>query len=137
MLAPLAYRILEQIDDITSFFGSTLYLNDRATEWTLELLSAAVRAVGYVIQPLKLYFDVPRPIDYAPQILPIIQTPSHRSWPCGHGAEAFALATVIEGLMAATGPTDQTTLWAGCIFRQITLLVRLLVLRWVKRSSTS
>ena len=42
-------------------------------------LEAAIRLAGYVVHPLKLGFDVPRPLDYDPRAMPIIQTPTHAS----------------------------------------------------------
>jgi membrane-associated phospholipid phosphatase len=57
-----------------------------------------VRLVGYLCQPLKLHFDVPRPQHLSRQILPVLPTPGHGAWPAGHAAEAFAVAAVLEGL---------------------------------------
>jgi membrane-associated phospholipid phosphatase len=65
---------------------------------TLELREATIRLAGYVLHPLKFGFDFPRPFDLAPKALPIVQTPTHGSWPSGHATEASATATILEGL---------------------------------------
>ncbi|TGN67880.1 phosphatase PAP2 family protein [Paracoccus liaowanqingii] len=93
-------EIEEQRGDILSFFALMLHLQDDRTPWTLELLAAVIRLAGYMVMPIKLYFDVPRPIRYSQQVLPVIQTPFHGSWPSGHATEAFATATILAGLMA-------------------------------------
>lgn len=49
--------------------------------------------------PVKHYCRAPRPIDYAPEVQPIIQTPDHSSFPSGHAIEAHAIATVLHYLM--------------------------------------
>ena len=95
-------EIEEQVDDILGYFAAILHLQEDRTPWTMELLTAAIRLAGYVVMPIKLYFDVPRPIHYARQVLPVIQTPFHGAWPSGHAIEAFAVATVIEALTAPT-----------------------------------
>jgi hypothetical protein len=42
--------------------------------------------------------------EFSPQILPMIQTPGHGSFPAGHAAESFMLATVLSALMEAKQP---------------------------------
>lgn len=93
-------EIEEQRGDILSFFALMLHLQDDRTPWTLELLTAVIRLAGYMVMPIKLYFDVPRPIRYSQLVLPVIQTPFHGSWPSGHATEAFVTATILAGLVA-------------------------------------
>jgi hypothetical protein len=91
-------EILLQEDDILSFFGSAVALSDHGTPWMIELAQAVIRLTGYLVHPLKLAFDVPRPNAVSAKALPVIQTPGHQSWPSGHAAEAFAVATLLTGL---------------------------------------
>ncbi len=92
-----------QIGDITSFFGSLIYLQGHSTKWTLELIDAVLRLCSAIEFPLKMQFDCPRPITFDNRVQPIIQTPTHGTWPSGHATEAFALATVLSAL---TGNED-------------------------------
>ena len=43
---------------------------------------------------------MPRPVDYSSQIMPMIQTPGHSSFPAGHAVETFMFATVLAELAA-------------------------------------
>jgi PAP2 superfamily len=42
-----------------------------------------------------------RPIEYSPQVQPMILTPSHGTLPSGHATEAFAVALVLWRLLVA------------------------------------
>jgi membrane-associated phospholipid phosphatase len=97
-------EILAQTSDILSFFGSICYLGDGRRAWTLELLHAVVALANHVEQRIKHSFALPRPVDFAPQVQPIIQTPSHGTLPSGHATESFAVATVLHRLMTGEGP---------------------------------
>ncbi len=92
-------EILVQIDDILSFFGAVARLNTRDREATLELLAAVQSVAVLLTQQIKHFCWVPRPIELAPQVQPVIQTPDHSSFPSGHATEAFAVATVLTRLM--------------------------------------
>lgn len=91
-------EIVLQTGDLLSFYGSAVFLNDSRRKKTLELL-ALVQAVAITVEmQIKHHCWSPRPIDFAPQVQPIIQTPDHSSFPSGHATEAYALATVLERL---------------------------------------
>ncbi|EBA10919.1 phosphoesterase, PA-phosphatase related protein [Roseobacter sp. CCS2] len=92
-------EITYQIDDITSFFAAALRLDADRSEWTLEWLEAVVRLCGYVEFPLKFTHNIPRPADYSSRVYPVVETPKHGTWPSGHATEAFAIATVLSGLV--------------------------------------
>lgn len=100
-------EIVLQTDDILSFFGSAQYLQDTTTEWTLEILRAVIRMAGYLVHPLKYHFDIPRATAFDQRAMPIIQTPTHASWPSGHATEAFAVATVLDGLSDLKADSSQ------------------------------
>ena len=99
-----------QLDDITSFFSSALQLDPSRSEWILETLRAVVRLCGYIEFPLKFNFNVARPSQLSTRVMPIIETPTHGSWPSGHATEAFAIATVLSGLLYRQ--TDDTALFS-------------------------
>ena len=53
---------------------------------------------------MKFFCRAARPVDLAAQVQPMIQTPDHSSFPSGHAAEAFAIATVLHHLAAGRRP---------------------------------
>jgi hypothetical protein len=87
-----------QLNDMMSFFGAQNYLDDGRRKYTLMLLNI-VRNVSINLEtPFKYYCRAARPIDYAPQVQPMIQTPNHSSFPSGHAVESFAVAAVLYRL---------------------------------------
>ncbi len=87
-----------QLGDILSFMGIAQRLDAAGRRYTLELLTA-VQSLCYSLElQIKHYCWAPRPMDFSPLVQPIIQTPDHSSFPSGHATEAFALATVLNGL---------------------------------------
>ncbi|MBY6004847.1 phosphatase PAP2 family protein [Salipiger bermudensis] len=100
--ADLRYDRLSEIrvetSNIQSFFASVSYMSSAATKWQLALTQAVFRLCTHIEMPVKLGFDVPRPITLAYQVQPIIQTPGHGAWPSGHATESFAAATLLSRL---------------------------------------
>jgi membrane-associated phospholipid phosphatase len=96
-----------QIFDKLSFFGLTSRLDAGARLHTLELL-AVVQSLTYHIEMLiKHACWSARPVDYSASVQPIIQTPDHSSYPSGHAAESFAIATVLSYLMDPSRTTQE------------------------------
>lgn len=87
-----------QMQDMLSFFGLVGMLNDSRRRYTLELMAAVIRLAVHVEMPLKHFCRAARPMDYSDRVMPLIQTPSHSSFPSGHAMEAFAAATVQDRL---------------------------------------
>ncbi|EAU43827.1 hypothetical protein R2601_07836 [Salipiger bermudensis HTCC2601] len=115
--ADLRYDRLSEIrvetSNIQSFFASVSYMSSAATKWQLALTQAVFRLCTHVEMPVKLGFDVPRPITLAYQVQPIIQTPGHGAWPSGHATESFAAATLLSRLCHDhSKPLDPTELLA-------------------------
>ncbi|MDF0599257.1 phosphatase PAP2 family protein [Psychromarinibacter sp. C21-152] len=88
-----------QLGDIMSFFGAVGYLDPQRRARTTDLLDAVERLTVFVEMQVKHLCRSPRPIDYAPQVQPLIQTPDHSAFPSGHSTESFAVATVLYRLM--------------------------------------
>ena len=97
---------INQTSDLLSFFGAIGYLSASRNKSTLGLLAAVLRLAVHVEMPVKHFCRSPRPIDYAPQVQPMIQTPDHSSCPSGHAIEVFATATVMARLMTGLGPKE-------------------------------
>lgn len=94
-------EILMQQGDMLSFFGAQQKLNLNRLRWTAILLHALYNAIVGQEQRIKHLANVPRPIDLAPQVQPVIQTPGHSSYPSGHATEAFTFAVLISALRRA------------------------------------
>ncbi len=96
-------EILAQLGMPTAFLSSIAFLRADRSRWTLELLGAAYRLAGFVEMRIKHALAVRRPIEFSPQVQPIIITPAHGSMPSGHACEAFLLAVVLKNILHAGG----------------------------------
>ena len=102
-----AERISEvsvQIHDLISFFGALCHLDSGRRRHTLEALNTVQRLCFHVEFMVKHFCRAARPVDLSSQVQPMIQTPSHSSYPNGHATEAFALATVVHALLGGKDP---------------------------------
>ncbi len=97
-------EIYEQVDDLLSFFGGLCFLDNGRRKYTLMLLDVVQRVTIHVETLVKYHCRQARPIDYAMEVQPMIQTPDHSSFPSGHAMEAFAIATVLHRLTTGEGP---------------------------------
>src|SRR4029453_2219333 len=70
-------EILTQIGDQTPFWSMIAYLRPDRTRYTLELLNIANQFAITVEMRFKHAMACPRPIDYSPQIQPMVLTPGH------------------------------------------------------------
>nr|WP_256368908.1 phosphatase PAP2 family protein [Ruegeria sp. HKCCD5849] len=82
-----------------SFFGAHAYLDNGRRSKTLLYLSVTLSVAIHVAALMKYNLRQKRPIDYAAEVQPIIQTPDHSTFPAGHSIEAFAVATVLHRFM--------------------------------------
>jgi hypothetical protein len=96
-----ADRLVEiegQVTDLIVWFSQIGQLTRPDRKWSRLFLTAVQELVATLVMNVKHRINAPRPTDYAAGVLPVIRTPTHSSLPSGHAAEAFALATLIEGL---------------------------------------
>ena len=66
---------------------------------TLELLRVALEVTGLVHYRLKHALACRRPVEYSPQVQPIVPTPGHGTLPSGHATEVFTAAFVFDALV--------------------------------------
>ncbi|MDA7966415.1 phosphatase PAP2 family protein [Ruegeria sp.] len=92
-------EIQVQLSDMLSFFGAHAYLDNGRRSKTLLYLSVTLSVAIHVAALMKYRLRQKRPIDYAAEVQPIIQTPDHSTFPAGHSIEAFAVATVLHRFM--------------------------------------
>jgi membrane-associated phospholipid phosphatase len=102
-------EILAQIGGGMAFFGSVTQLHPDRTPHTLELLAAALRLALFVHLRLKQGLACRRPLEYSPQIQPMVMTPAHGSLPSGHATEAFVAALVLWNVIRASGRLGYNT----------------------------
>ena len=81
-----AAEILSQISGIETFFYRLAPVHPERHRFTIELLAAFYRALVSTEMRMKHALAVPRPVEFSPQIMPMIQTPGHSSFPAGHAA---------------------------------------------------
>lgn len=91
-------EIAVQTVDIMSFYGTLTHLNASRRKKTLELLDLVQGLAITLEMQVKHICWSPRPIDFATEVQPIIQTPDHSTFPSGHATEAYALATILHHL---------------------------------------
>ena len=103
-------EVITQLGGAQAFLASIAYLNPERTKYTLELLAAAVRVATFVEMRLKHATACRRPIEYTPQLQPMISTPLHGTYPSGHATETFMMAIVLWNLIKGSGAYGDT-LW--------------------------
>jgi len=96
-----APEIQSQITEFFPFFATVCHLHPDRSRFTLELLTALRFGVVATQMRVKHALAMPRPVDYSAQIMPMIQTPGHSTFPAGHAVESFMFATVLAELTAA------------------------------------
>src|SRR5690606_13703403 len=99
--ADRAMEIVEQMGFPVAFWGSVVGLAGHRHGKTLQLLEVAFDLTASVVQRFKLVFSCTRPVEFSPQIQPMIPTPGHGAWPSGHACEAFVAATLLQALSDA------------------------------------
>lgn len=112
-------EILAQMEGPTAFLSSIAFLRPDRTRWTLELLGTVFRLAQFVEMRFKHALACRRPIEYSPQVQPMILTPGHGSLPSGHSTEAFAIAlTLIRLLQASPNNVYKREIFAVQLMRQ-------------------
>jgi len=94
-----AAEILTQIDNQFAFIAAATGLNVLRKKYTTEWLMVAVQFTIEVELMFKHVFACYRPVDFSPQVQPIVTTPGHGTYPMGHAAQAFATIVALSGLV--------------------------------------
>jgi hypothetical protein len=85
----------------------------------MELLAAAFRLANFAEQRMKHALACRRPVEFSPQVQPMILTPSHGSLPSGHATEVFAMAVVLWNLLrAGANPVYEDASYGVQLLRQ-------------------
>lgn len=94
-------EIMAQLGSSLGFLGMVGFLQPQRMRKTRDVLAVSLNVTRLVQQRVKHVLACRRPIEYSPQVQPMIQTPGHGSLPSGHATEAFVLAFVLHALMTA------------------------------------
>ena len=94
-----ATEILAQIDPQYAFWSSIVYMHPDRTKRTFELINILLQFCVYVEMRFKHALACWRPVEYNPQVQPMITTPGHGSFPSGHSTQTHAVAYVLEKLL--------------------------------------
>ncbi|CAM5200142.1 PAP2 superfamily protein OS=Bosea thiooxidans OX=53254 GN=ARD30_24075 PE=4 SV=1 [Bosea thiooxidans] len=94
-------EILTQRGYPIDYFAMILGLNAARNRFTFELIAATQILTSHVAMVAKHHLACRRPDRLGTTVMPMISTPGHTTFPSAHAAEAFAVATVIEGLLKA------------------------------------
>ncbi len=96
-------EILAGMPGAIAFFAAIGFVNPDRTPKTIELLDAANRLAVYVEMRFKHVLACRRPLEYSPQVQPMIPTPAHSAFPSGHSTESFTAALVLWMLLRDAG----------------------------------
>ncbi len=95
-------EILTQIVPQTPFFSSVVNIQPHKHKYTIEIIGLSLSFAYQSVMHFKHILACPRPIEYSPQIQPLINTPGHSSLPSGHATEAFIVARVLQILVGSS-----------------------------------
>ncbi len=99
-------EILAQIENQHVMWGTLVPLHAERMRATRELIEAAIQMSIYVQTRFKHELACWRPIDYSPQVQPMVTTPGHGSLPSGHCTQAYVIYKVLKSLLnTARRPT--------------------------------
>jgi membrane-associated phospholipid phosphatase len=110
-------EVISELPGPDAFLASVAYLHPARARWTLELLSAVFRLANFVEMRVKHALSCRRPLEYSPQLQPIIMSPAHGALPSGHATESFMAALVLWELLRPSLATGSVNLYALQLMR--------------------
>ncbi|WP_052249720.1 phosphatase PAP2 family protein [Tateyamaria sp. ANG-S1] len=115
-----AAEITTQVGVPTAFFASIGFMDPARTPHTIELIYTALNFSSLLIQRTKYALAVKRPIEFSPQVQPMIETPTHGSLPSGHATEAFLIGRLLwKLLIESKAPQyNDRAYWGAMLMRQ-------------------
>ncbi len=97
--ADRAPEILSQLGFPTDYFSSILGLQAEANPRCFELIAITQVIASHVAMVAKHHLACLRPDRRGATVMPMLPTPAHGAFPSAHATEAFAVATVLSGLL--------------------------------------
>jgi hypothetical protein len=104
--------ILSQDVEFFSDFLALLNMRPGSHPQTWRVLNMASLIGSFAALYLKNKWDLPRPTQLCPALLPPIPVPGHSSWPSGHSTQAHLMKNFMLRIFAATtmSAADQAVL---------------------------
>ena len=97
--------ILSQDGEFFSDFLAVLTIRPATHPQTWRVLNIASLIGSFAALYLKGKWDLPRPTQICPALLPPIPVPGHSSWPSGHSTQAHLMKNCMLRIFAATATT--------------------------------
>ncbi len=91
-------EILAQIDGQFPFWQALFPLRLQQLPRTQEIIVAVTQLAVFIEMRFKHAFACKRPIEYSPQVQPMISTPGHGTYPMGHATQIYAVRWVLQQL---------------------------------------
>jgi hypothetical protein len=94
-------EIVSQVGMFGEYFGILLGLTPARNARTYDLLDIVQGIAGDATMVPKHVFACRRPDEIDVRVAPLLPVPGHGAFPSGHATQAFAMATVLAGLVRA------------------------------------
>jgi hypothetical protein len=94
-----AVEIVTQAGIPPDYYASILGLTPSRNRFTVELITIVQVLTAHVTMIAKHHLACRRPDRLGATVMPMLATPGHGTFPSAHAAEAFAVATVLRGLV--------------------------------------
>jgi len=117
-----AAEIRAQADNPEMYWSNLLMIGAHARPMTASLIAVGMAVGSHVAMRFKGKFNVPRPSQVFPALMPMIMNPGHPSYPSGHALQAHLIKHILnDGVLNGTGmekPIEQLA-WRIGINREI------------------
>ena len=101
--------ILSQDVEFFTDFLAVLTIRPGSHPQTWRVLNIASLIGSFAALYFKSTYDLPRPSQLCPALLPPIPVPGHSSWPSGHSTQAHLMKNCMLKIFAKTTTTATTT----------------------------
>lgn len=92
-------EIVSQVVPQIPHWISICNLHPQRTPKTIELIETALKLAVLVVMRFKQALACPRPIEYSPNLQPILLTPGYSALPSGHATESHLVARLLRELL--------------------------------------
>ena len=99
----LVNEILDQNARLRGYFAEVLMLSAWSSPDTLKIIEMAIRVGQMVAVHFKLVFNRARPQQVCPALVPLINSPSHASFPSAHSLESHMIALALAEVRPGSG----------------------------------
>ena len=92
-------EIIAQAGDASRYWQAMLMFNSGSHPATFQLMTMAFHVGRFLAMNYKVKFNVPRPSQVSPAILPWLDPPAHASFPSGHALEGRLMSHVLADVV--------------------------------------